>query len=187
MLAWRPATQSSWATWRPARSAVEAIESAWRTPVAEKLVPREKSVPVWWKVLLVEPCLPGQAPVASVYQPTPVLGGNPWVRPLRPWTPRRLSSRMLGMAPLAANRSTRSGRMASAANRMADCSSGAAAAPATADAGLAGAGAAVASSAASTQRPEQGWRDERSGGERPWAPSWNRRWMQVVELNPETR
>ena len=89
MLAWRPATQSSWATWRPARSAAEAIESAWRTPEEEKLVPREKSVPVWWKVLLVEPCLPGQAPVASVYQPTPVLGGNPWVRPLRPSTPRR--------------------------------------------------------------------------------------------------
>jgi hypothetical protein len=40
MLAWRPATQSSWATWRPARSAAEAIESACRTPVAEKLVPR---------------------------------------------------------------------------------------------------------------------------------------------------
>src|SRR5215217_7705938 len=63
MLACRPATQSSWATWRPARSAAEAIESAWRTPVDEKLVPREKSVPVWWKVLLVEPCLPGQAPL----------------------------------------------------------------------------------------------------------------------------
>jgi hypothetical protein len=52
---------------RPARSAAEAIESAWRTPGDVKLVAREKSVPVWWKVLLVEPCLPGQAPVASEY------------------------------------------------------------------------------------------------------------------------
>lgn len=77
MSACRPATQSSWATWRPARSAAEAIESAWRTSGDEKLVDREKSVPVWWKVLLVEPCLPGQAPVASVYQPTPVLAGTP--------------------------------------------------------------------------------------------------------------
>src|SRR5215217_2761866 len=148
MLACRPATQSSWATCRPARSAAEAIESAWRTPVEEKLVEREKSVPVWWKVLLVEPCLPGQAPVASEYQPTPVLGGKPWVRPLRPWTPRRFSSRRLGMAPLAANRSTRSGRMPSAENRIAGCSAGGGAAAAT----DAGAGAALASSAPRTER-----------------------------------
>src|SRR5215218_6525496 len=148
MLAWRPATQSSWATWRPARSAAEAIESAWSTPGDVKLVAREKSVPVWWKVLLVEPCWPGQAPVASVYQPAPVLGGKPWVRPLRPWTPRRFSSRRLGMAPPAANRSTRSGRMPSAENRIAGCSAGGAAAAAT----DARAGAAVASSAPRTER-----------------------------------
>src|SRR5215208_6383754 len=159
MLAWRPATQSSWATWRPARAAAEAIESAWSTPVDEKLVAREKSVPVWWKVLLVEPCLLGKAPVASEYQPTPVLGGKLWVRPLRPWTPRRISSRMLGMSPLAAKRSTRSGRMPSEANRIAGCSWGAAAARE----GLAGAGAAVASSAARTATTraagsERGWR-----------------------------
>src|SRR5215212_3650398 len=143
MLAWRPATQSSWATWRPARSAAEAIESAWSTPVDVKLVAREKSVPVWWKVLLVEPCWLGQAPVAREYQPTPVLGGKAWVRPLRPWTPRRFSSRRLGMAPPAAKRSTRSGRMPSAANRIAGCSDGGAAAAATA---------AVASSAPRTER-----------------------------------
>src|SRR4029453_18336780 len=53
---------------------------------------------------------------------------------------------MLGMTPPAANRSTRSGRIPSAANRIADCSAGAA----TADRGLAGAGPAVASSAART-------------------------------------
>src|SRR4029453_4927282 len=129
--------------WRPARSAAEAIESGWSTPVDEKLVARGEWVPVWWKVLLGEPCLPGQAPVASVYQPTPVLGGKPWVRPLRPWTPRRFSSRRFGMAPLAANRSTRSGRMQSAANRIADRSAGGATAPATAD-GPPGAGAAGA-------------------------------------------
>ena len=39
-------------------------------------------VAVEWNVLLVEPWTPGQAPVASVYQPAPVFGGA-WVsRPL---------------------------------------------------------------------------------------------------------
>jgi len=129
--------------------------------VDEKLVPREKSVPVWWKVLLVEPCLPGQAPVASEYQPTPVLGGKLWVSPLRPCTPCRLSSRRLGMSPAAAKRSTRSGRIPSAANRMADCSAGAAAAGNE----FAGAGAAVASSAARTATTRAERRHDGSGGE----------------------
>ena len=41
--------------------------SAWRMPVAAKLVELLKSPsPVRWKVLLVEPCSPGQVPVASV-------------------------------------------------------------------------------------------------------------------------
>ena len=38
--------------------------------------------PLMWKVLLVEPWTPGQAPVVSVNQPAPVFGGA-WVsRPL---------------------------------------------------------------------------------------------------------
>ena len=38
--------------------------------------------PLMWNVLFVEPCTPGQAPVARLYQPAPVFGGA-WVsRPL---------------------------------------------------------------------------------------------------------
>src|SRR5918992_4286592 len=52
-------------------------------PVAAKLVELLKfASPVRWNVLFVEPCSPGQVPVASVVQPTPVLGGKPWRRPL---------------------------------------------------------------------------------------------------------
>ncbi len=59
--------------------------------------------PFLWNVLFVEPCTPGQAPVASVNQPAPVFGGA-WVsRPLPPArVPVRSSSRKPGTAPLRA-------------------------------------------------------------------------------------
>jgi hypothetical protein len=73
----RPPTQSTCATFLPARSAAAASVSAWRTPSAENEVPRVKSDPVRWNVLLVEPCSLGHVPVASVYQPTPCSAGMP--------------------------------------------------------------------------------------------------------------
>jgi hypothetical protein len=69
-------------------------------PVVAKLVELLKfPSPVRWKVLFVEPCSPGQVPVESVYQPTPVLGGKPWIRPLSPLMPLRIRSRMVGSEP----------------------------------------------------------------------------------------
>src|SRR5882672_2523351 len=73
----RPPTHSIWATFLPARSAAFAIVSAWRTPAPENDVRFENVSPVRWKVLFVEPCSAGYVPVAIVYQPTPVFGGNP--------------------------------------------------------------------------------------------------------------
>src|SRR5512146_354262 len=81
-----PPTHSIWATFFPARSAAAARVSACRMP-AEKEVRLLNVSPVRKKVLLVEPCSPGQVPVASVNQPTPVLGGKACVRPLSPITP----------------------------------------------------------------------------------------------------
>jgi hypothetical protein len=60
----------------PARSADSAIVSACRTPAEKAAVRLPKVSPVRKNVLFVEPCSPGYAPVASVYQPTPVFGGN---------------------------------------------------------------------------------------------------------------
>jgi hypothetical protein len=68
-------------------------------PLAAKLVLLLKMSPVRWNVLFVDPCSPGQVPVASVYQPTPVFGGKPCVRPFRPRTPFRISSLWFGMIP----------------------------------------------------------------------------------------
>src|SRR6185503_19832263 len=82
-----PPTQSIWATFLPARSAAFAIVSAWSTPAPEKEVRFAKPSPVRKKVLLVEPCSLGYVPVAIVYQPTPVLGGNACTMPLSPRTP----------------------------------------------------------------------------------------------------
>ena len=63
---------------QPPRSADWAIDSAWRTFGSNAEVRLANGWPLMWKVLLVEPWTPGQAPVASVYQPAPVLGGA-WV------------------------------------------------------------------------------------------------------------
>ena len=76
--------------------------SAWSTPAsnAEVRLANGDVGPDLWKVLFVEPVTPGHAPVASVYQPAPVLGGA-WVS--MPWpealTPLRRKLRMVGMTP----------------------------------------------------------------------------------------
>src|SRR5512135_2198733 len=81
-----PPVHSICATCFPARSAAAASVSACRMP-AEKEVRLLNASPLRKNVLLVEPCSPGQVPVASVNQPTPVLGGKACVRPLSPITP----------------------------------------------------------------------------------------------------
>src|SRR5690242_2146105 len=81
VVALRPPTHSICATLRPARSAACAIDSAFMTPLVEKLVEFENVVPLMWKVLLVEPCTPGHAPVARLYHPAPVFGGACVSRP----------------------------------------------------------------------------------------------------------
>ena len=69
-----------------------------------------------WKVLLVEPCTPGHAPVVSVNQPAPVFGG---ACVSRPWSeafvPCRSSSRKPGVSPSSAYCSTASWRRPSEA------------------------------------------------------------------------
>src|SRR6266511_4103156 len=95
----RPPTHSTCATFLPARSAALAMVSAWRTPAPENDVRLENRSPVRWNVLLVEPCSPGYVPVARVYQPTPVFGGNPCSRPFAPSTPFAMRSAYVGMAP----------------------------------------------------------------------------------------
>ena len=78
MVALAPPAHSTWATLRPPRSALWAIDSAFRTPGANAEVLLAKLLPLTWNVLLVDPCTPGQAPVARLYQPAPVFGGA-WV------------------------------------------------------------------------------------------------------------
>src|SRR5262245_35533635 len=91
--------------------------SAWTIPVPEKLVELLKlPSPVRWNVLFVEPCSAGQAPVASVDQPTPVFGGKPCFNPLLPLTPSLISCFIVGMKPWPAYLSTKSGRIPSEAN-----------------------------------------------------------------------
>src|SRR5712691_3581833 len=65
----RPPTQSTCATFFPARSAALAIVSACRAPVEENDVELPNASPMRWNVLLVEPCSLGHVPVAIVYQP----------------------------------------------------------------------------------------------------------------------
>src|SRR5262245_12225304 len=109
MPALRPPTQSTWATFLPARSAAAAIVSAWSTPPAEKDVRLENVSPERKKVLLVEPCSLGHVPVAIVYHPTPVLGGNACSMPFSPITPCRISCAYAGIAPAAAYLCIKSG------------------------------------------------------------------------------
>src|SRR5919201_5001071 len=95
----RPPTQSTCATFLPARSAAAASVSAWSTPAPENDVEFANASPVRWKVLFVEPCSLGQVPVMSVYQPTPVFGGKAWRSPFAPRTPASLRALYVGMTP----------------------------------------------------------------------------------------
>src|ERR1700682_3841194 len=98
MFALRPPAQSTWATFLPARSAAAERVSACRIG-ANALVRLGKGSPVRWKVLFVDPCSLGQVPVSRVYQPTPVLGGKAWTRPLSPRTPSPISCAYVGISP----------------------------------------------------------------------------------------
>ena len=116
----RPPAHSTCATLSPSRSAAWAIDSAWSTPLSKAAVRLANGSPFLWKVLLVEPCTPGHAPVARVYQPAPVLGGawvsSPSSAALTPF----LSSRFIvGITPWAAYFSTLSWRRPSEAKKTA--------------------------------------------------------------------
>ena len=79
----RPPAHSIWATFLPPRSAACASVSACSTPGSNAAVRGgglpKNACPLTWKVLLVDPCTAGHAPVVSVNQPAPVFGGD-WVR-----------------------------------------------------------------------------------------------------------
>ena len=81
IVAFAPPAHSTWATLSPPRSALWAMDSAFRMPVANAEVLLANVLPLMWNVLLVEPWTPGQAPVARLYQPAPVLGGASVSRP----------------------------------------------------------------------------------------------------------
>jgi hypothetical protein len=104
-------------TFLPPRSAACATVSADSMPGSNAAVRLANGSLCLWKVLLVEPCTPGQAPVAIVYQPAPVFGGA-WVSmpPLSADAPRRSMSAKAGTLRSAAYRSTMSCRSPSAAN-----------------------------------------------------------------------
>ena len=55
-----------------------AIDSAWSTPASKAAVRLANGWPLMWNVLFVDPCTPGQRPVARLNQPAPVFGGA-WV------------------------------------------------------------------------------------------------------------
>ena len=98
-----PPAHSTCATLRPARSALCAIVSAWSAAALNAAVPLAKSLPLMWNVLLVEPCTPGQAPVARLYQPAPVFGGACVRRPLPvAFAPFLSKSAIVGIRPCAA-------------------------------------------------------------------------------------
>src|ERR1700754_3179533 len=101
MFAFRPPVHSSWATFLPASSALEATDWASNTlvgslpglaplPWKENDVEAVNGCRLSKKVLLVLPCTPGPAPVAIVYHPCPVFGGKPWERPFAPVAPERI-------------------------------------------------------------------------------------------------
>src|SRR4029079_18761247 len=75
IVALAPPAHSIGATLSPPRSADWARFSAFRTPGANDDVLFANVLPLMWNVLFVEPWTPGHAPVASEYQPAPVLGG----------------------------------------------------------------------------------------------------------------
>ena len=79
MVALRPPAHSTWATLRPPRCADWAMDSARSTPGSNAAVRLANGWPLTWKVLFVEACTPGHAPVARLYHPAPVFGGA-WVR-----------------------------------------------------------------------------------------------------------
>ena len=55
--------------------------------------------PLMWNVLFVEPCTPGHAPVARLYQPAPVFGGASVSRPSSPaFAPDLRSFAIVGIA-----------------------------------------------------------------------------------------
>ncbi len=124
----RPPAHSIWRTFLPPRSADWAIVSACSTPAPNELVEFANGWLLVWNVLLVEPCTPGQAPVAIVYHPAPVLGGA-WVSMPPPLAdaPLRRSSAKPGTAECRprsfAYRSTTSCRRPSAANSRTESSS----------------------------------------------------------------
>ena len=99
----RPPAHSIWSTRRPARSADWAMVSADSTPGSNAAVRDPNAWLLRWKVLLVEPWTAGQAPVAIVYQPAPVLGGA-WVSmpPPEADAPRRSRSAKPGTPPASA-------------------------------------------------------------------------------------
>ena len=120
MFALRPPAHSTWATLRPPRTADWAIVSAWSTPGSNAAVRFAKGWPLTWKVLLVEPCVPGHAPVASVYQPAPVFGVACVRRPFpAAWEPVRIRFPSAGSIPFATCRATMSWRRPSAAKNTA--------------------------------------------------------------------
>ena len=82
------------------------------------------AAPLMWNVLLVEPWTPGQAPVARLYQPAPVLGGASVSRPLpAAFVPPLRNEAIVGRRPCAAYLATRSWRRPSAAKKTALSSS----------------------------------------------------------------
>src|SRR3954465_13936360 len=75
IVALAPPAHSICATFLPPRSAACARLSALSTFALNAEVLFANTPPLMWNVLLVEPWTPGQAPVARLYQPAPVLGG----------------------------------------------------------------------------------------------------------------
>ena len=77
--------------------------------------------PFLWKVLLVDPCTPGHAPVARVYQPGSGVGWRlgEQAAPFAAFTPFWSSRFIVGITPWAAYLSTLSWRMPSEAKKTA--------------------------------------------------------------------
>ena len=126
IVAFAPPAHSTWATLRPPRSALWAMDSAFRMPGANAEVLLANVLPLMWNVLLVEPWTPGQAPVARLYQPAPVLGGASVSRPSPVAdAPCLRNEAIVGIRPWAAYFSTWSWRMPSDANRTAESDAGA--------------------------------------------------------------